>query len=197
MAEKTPDQIRRDTTPQKHYALTYGFVGGLLGAVLTFGGWGLFHQEQLKRYPAYAGYALRSEFGGFSLFTKPKPGMSDDRLRYSLLRFGNEDHRYDAEIVRRGWYPVGENGRAWVFYNGAVKAVYSDGALMVFQLPVCLTLLICIGAFVYGLVADFKYRSAIIAGIPLDGSIVATVGEYQKEVKGDGMAYVVDPWKDR
>ena len=68
---------------------------------------------------------------------------------------------------------------------------------MVFQFPLGLTLLICIGAFVYGLVADYRYRSAIIAGIPLDGSIVATVAEYEKEVKGDGMAYVVNAWKDR
>ena len=60
---------------------------------------------------------------GFSLFGgKPKPGMSDDQLRYNLLRFGNEDHRFDAEIVRRGWYPKGENGRAWVFYNGGGEA---------------------------------------------------------------------------
>ena len=52
-------------------------------------------------------------------------------------------------------------------------------------------------AFVWGLVADFRYRSAIIAGIPFDGSIVAKVDEYNKEVKGDGMAYAVKPWKDR
>jgi hypothetical protein len=198
MAEKTPDQIRRETVPKKYYALTYGFLGGLLGAVLCFGGWGYFHQEQVKRYPDYAGYALRSEFAGFSLFpTKHKPGMSDDQLRYNLLRFGNEDHRFDAQIIRRGWYPKGENGRVWVFYNGAVKPVYAAGVLMVFQLPLALTLLTCIAAFVYGAVGDYKYRSAITAGIPLDGSIVATVNEYQKEVKGDGMAYVVNPWKDR
>jgi len=198
MAEKTPDQIRRETVPKKYYALTYGFLGGLLGAVLCFGGWGSFHQEQVKRYPDYAGYALRSEFAGFSLFpTKRKPGMSDDQLRYALLRFGNQSHRYDAEILRRGWYPRGENGRAWVFYNGAVKPVYSDGAAMVFRWPLTLTLLICIGAFVWGAVEDYRYRSTIIAGVPFDGSILASASEYNKEVKGDGMAYAVRPWKDR
>jgi hypothetical protein len=108
MSEKTPDQIRRDTIPNKHYAITYGFVGGLLGAVLSFGTWGFFHQEQVRRYPDYAGYAVQTEMGGFSLFgSNPKPGMSKDQLRYNLLRFGNEDHKFDAEIVRCGWYPKG------------------------------------------------------------------------------------------
>ena len=198
MAEKTPDQIRRETVPKKYYGLTYGFLGGLLGAVLSFGTWGFFHQEQVRHYPGYAGYALRSEFAGFSLFpTAHKPGMTDDQLRYNLLRFGNEGHRFDAEIIRRGWYPKDENGRVWVFYNGAIKPVYSDGAVMVFKWPLTITLLLCVGAFVWGCVADYRYRSAIIAGIPLDGSIVANVAEYEKEVKGDGMAYVVNAWKDR
>jgi hypothetical protein len=198
VGEKTPDQIRRDTVPKKYYGLTYGFLGGLLGAVLSFGTWGFFHQEQVRRYPDYARYAVQSEMSGFSLFGgKPKPGMSDDQLRYNLLRFGNEDHRFDAEIVRRGWYPKGENGRAWVLYNGGVKPVYSDGAVMVFKWPLTITLLLCVGAIVWGLVADYRYRSAIIAGIAFDGSIVATVNEYQREVKGDGMAYVVNPWRDR
>ena len=111
MAEKTPDQIRRETVPKKYYGLTYGFLGGLLGAVLSFGIWGFFHQEQVRRYPDYARYALRSELSGFSLFpTATKPGMTDDQLRYNLLRFGNEGHRYDAEIVRRGWYPRPRTG---------------------------------------------------------------------------------------
>jgi hypothetical protein len=83
-----------------------------------------------------------------------------------------------------------------VFYHGDVKPVYSDGAVMVFKWPLTLTLLCLIGSFVWGLVADHRYRSAIIAGIPLDGSIVASVDQYNKEVKGDGMAYVVNAWKD-
>jgi len=123
MAEKTPDQIRRETVPKKYYGLTYGFLGGLLGAVLSFGIWGYFHQEQVRRYPDYARYALRSELSGFSLFpTATKPGMTDDQLRYNLLRFGNEGHRFDAEIVRRGWYPKAENGRVWVADGVSVPA---------------------------------------------------------------------------
>ena len=198
MKEKTPDQIRRETIPHQHYGLIFGFLGGLIGAVVVFGGWSLFHQEQVKRYPDYATYAIRSEMNGLSLFgAKAKTGMSSDQLRYSLLRWGNEDHRYDGEIVRRGWYPKGENGRAWVFYHGAVPPVYSEGAALVFKWPLTLTLLVTLAAFIWGLVADFRYRSAIIAGVPFDGSIVANVDEYNKEVKGDGMAYAVKPWKDR
>jgi hypothetical protein len=123
--------------------------------------------------------------------------MTNDQLRYNLLRFGNEDHRFDTEIIRRGWYPKGENGRVWVFYHGAVKRVYGDGATMVFKWPLTLTLFTFLGALIYGLVADYRYRSAIIAGVPFDGSIVTTVDEYNKEVKGDGMKYAVTQWKDR
>ena len=68
---------------------------------------------------------------------------------------------------------------------------------MVFKWPLTLTLLGLIGSFVWGVVADYRYRSAIIAGVPFDGSIVATVDEYEKQVKGDGMAYAMKPWKDR
>jgi hypothetical protein len=32
---------------------------------------------------------------------------------------------------------------------------------------------------------------------PFNGSVVATVDEYNKEVKGDGMRYAVKAWKDR
>ncbi len=198
MKEKTPDQIRRETVPNKHYGLTYGFLAGVLGGALFFGGWGLLHRDQLTHYPDYAGYALQTEMSGFS-FSKPIPhaGMSKDQLRYNLLRWGNEDHRFDAEILRRGWYPKGENGRAWVSEHGAVAPIYSDGALMVFKWPFTLTLLACFGAGIWGLVADYRYRSTLIAGIPFDGSIVAGVDEYNKETNGDGMAYVVKPWKDR
>jgi hypothetical protein len=198
MAEKTPDQIRRETVPNKHYGLTYGFLGGLLGAVLCFGGWGAFHQEQVRRYPDYAGYAIQSEMSGFLLFGgKQKPGMSTDQLRYALLRFGNQDHHYDAEILRHGWYPKGQNGTAWVFYHGAVRPIYSDGAAFVFKWPLTLTLLTFLGSLIWGLVADYRYRSRIIAGVPFDGSIVTTVDEYNKEVQGDGMKYAVSRWKDR
>jgi hypothetical protein len=48
-----------------------------------------------------------------------------------------------------------------------------------------------------GLVSDYRYRSAVIAGIPFEGSQVATVDEYNRHTKGDGMKYVVKPWRDR
>jgi hypothetical protein len=68
---------------------------------------------------------------------------------------------------------------------------------MVFKWPVTLTLFTFLTGLIWGLVADYRYRSSIIAGLPFDGSIVATVDEYNKEAKGDGMRYAVKPWKDR
>jgi hypothetical protein len=198
MKEKTPDQIRRETIPVKHNGLVYGFLGGLLGTLVWFGGWGFLHQEQVKRYPEYAASALESSFGSISLFgSKPKASMSAEHLRYALLRFGNEEHRYDSEIIRRGWYPKGENASAWVYYNGAIKPVYTDGPMLVFKWPLTLTMFTLLASLIWGLVADHRYRSSIIAGVPFDGSIVATVDEYNQEVKGDGMRYAVKPWKDR
>ena len=196
--EKTPDQIRRDTVPVKHLGLVYGFMGGLLGTVIWFGGWGLLHQEQVRRYPQYAAVAIESKLGNFSLFgAKPKPGLSADQLRYALLRFGNQDHQYDAEIIRRGWYPKGERPAAWVYAKGAVKPVYSDAPALVFKWPLTLTMFTFLSALIWGLVLDNRYRSSVIAGVPFDGSIVSTVEEYNQEVKGDGMRYAVKPWKDR
>ena len=55
--EKTPDQIRRETVPVKHSGLIYGFLGAVLGAAVWFGGWGLLHREQVKRYPEYCSAA--------------------------------------------------------------------------------------------------------------------------------------------
>ena len=45
--------------------------------------------------------------GTVSLFgpQKHEAGMSAEQLRYALLRYGNVDHRYDAEIIRHRWYP--------------------------------------------------------------------------------------------
>jgi hypothetical protein len=200
MTEKSPDQIRRDTVPVKHNGLVYGFLGGLLGAVVWFGGWGLLHKEQVRRYPEYCAHAIRASVGELSLFgAKPKrePGMSAEQLRYALLRYGNVDHRFDVEIIRHGWYPRKASPASWVYYNGAVKPIYSDSPALVFQWPLTLTLLTFLSASIWGLVTDYRYRSSIIAGVPFDGSVVTTVDEYNQEVKGDGMKYAVKPWKDR
>jgi len=77
MSEKTPDQIRQQTVPVKHNGLIYGFLGGLLGAVVWFGGWALLHQEQVRRYPEYCSNAIKAEVGAVSLFgpQKHEPGM--------------------------------------------------------------------------------------------------------------------------
>jgi hypothetical protein len=199
MKEKTPEQIRRATVPVKHYGLIYGFLGGLAGAIVSFGGWGLLDQQQVRRYPEYCAHAVRSSLSDISLFgaTRRHVGMNAEQLRYALLRYGNQDHRYDAEILRHGWYPKGANPRSWVFYYGAVKPVYSDSPALVFKRPLALTLLIFLAALVCGLVADYRYRSSIIAGLPFDGSIVTTIRKYNQEVKGDGMKYAVKEWRDR
>lgn len=196
---KTPNQIRRETVPMKHNGLLYGFLGGLVGAVVWFGGWGWLHQEQVRRYPEYCGHAFHASVSQFHLFG-PRPyviGMGAEQLRYALLRYGNLGHKFDEEIIRHGWYPREASPRSWVFYNGAVKPIYSDSAAMVFKWPLTLTLLTFLASLTWGLIADYRYRSSVIAGIPFDGSIVATVDEYAREVKGDGMKYVVKPWKDR
>jgi hypothetical protein len=196
--EKTPDQIRRETVPVRHTGLIYGSLGGLVGAVMWFGGWSLLHEEQVRRYPDYCTHAIRAGAEQLSLFgSKPAAGMSAEQLRYALLRYGNLDHRYDAEIIRHGWYPRASSPRPWVHDEGAVKPVYSDGAAMVFKWPLTLTLFTCLAALICGLVADYRYRSSIIAGLQFDGSMVATVEEYNRNVKGDGMRYAVKPWKDR
>jgi hypothetical protein len=197
--EKTPDQIRRETVPVKHNGLIYGFLGGLAGAVVWFGGWSLLHQEQVRRYPDYCKYAIGASMGGLSLFGPPKheAGMSAEQLRYALLRYGNLNHIYDAEIIRHGWYPKNASPRAWVFYYGAIKPIYSEPPALVFKWPLTLTLLTFLVAMICGLVSDYRYRSAIIAGIPFEGSLVGTVDEYNRHTRGDGMKYVVKPWKDR
>jgi hypothetical protein len=199
MSEKTPDQIRQQTVPVRHHGLIYGLLGGLLGAVVWFGGWALLHQEQVRRYPEYCAHAIKAEVGTISLFgpRKQEPGLSAEQLRYALLRYGNLDHVYDAEIIRRRWYPKGASPKAWVFYYGNVKPIYSDAPAMVFKWPVSLTLLTLLGGAISGLIADHRYRASIIAGLPFDGSVVATVDEYNKEVMGDGMRYAVKTWKDR
>lgn len=199
MKQKTPDQIRRDTVPAKHYWLIYGLLGGALGTALWFGGWGFTHIEQLERYPLYCQVAWQSTLAKLSLFpAKNRPhGISAAQLRYNLLRFGNQDHTYDAEIIQHGWYPRGESPVPWVYQHGALKPVYADGALMVCKWPATLSLFTFLVALLWGMVADYRYRSTIIAGVPFDGSILATVEEYNWETRGDGMAYAVKPWKDR
>jgi hypothetical protein len=197
--EKSPDQIRRETVPVKHNGLTYGFLGGTIGAVVWFVGWGVLHQDQVRRYPAYCTHAIKANMGNLSLFGSPKRdvGLSAEQLRYSLLRYGNLDHRFDAEIIRHGWYPKEASPKAWVFYYGAVEPVYTDSPARVFKWPLTLTLLTFLTALICGLISDYRYRSSVIAGLPLDGSIVATVDEYNQVVKGNGMKYAVKPWKDR
>ena len=200
MKERTPDQIRRETVPVKHTGLVYGMVGGLVGAVVWFGGWGLLHPEQVRRYPDYCSHAIRANTSGLLLFgdkARRAEGMSAEELRYALLRYGNRDHRYDVEIIRHGWYPKGASPRPWVYDKGAVAAVYSDGAAMVFKWPLALTVFTSLASLLGGLVADYRYRCSIIAGLQFDGSVVATVDEYNRQVKGDGMRYAVKPWKDR
>lgn len=197
--EKSPDQIRRETVPIKHNGLLYGFLGGALGAVVWFGGWGLLHMEQVRRYPDYCKHAFKAEVESIHLFgpARLQTVLSAEQLRYDLLRYGNADHQYDSDIVSHGWYPKGAAARSWVFYYGAVKPIYSDSPVLVFKWPFTLTLMTCLACLSWGLVSDYRYRSAIIAGIPLDGSIVATVDDYNKEIKGNGMKYAVKSWKDR
>ena len=81
----------------------------------------------------------------------------------------------------------------WVYDIGAVKPVYSDRRALVFKWPLTLTLLTFLAALIWGLVVDYRYRSSIIAGPQFDGSIVATVDEYNREVKGDGMRMPSSP----
>jgi len=199
MSEQTPDQIRQQTVPAKHNGLVYGFLGGLLGAVVWFGGWALLHQDQVRRYPEYCSHAIKASMGTISLFgsQKHEAGMSAEQLRYALLRYGNRDHAYDAEIIRRGWYPKGASPKSWVFYYGNVRPIYSESPAMVFKWPTSLTLLTFLGCLAAGVMSDSRYRAAIIAGLQFDGSMVTTVDEYNKEVKGDGMRYAVKAWRDR
>jgi hypothetical protein len=200
--EKTPDQIRRETVPVKHTGLVYGLLGGVLGIGLWFGGWGLLHQEQVRRFPQYTATAIKARMHGLSFSLsgqrpKRERGMNADQLRYSLMRYGNKDHRFDPEIVRHGWYPKEASPAAWVYANAAVQPIYSDSPFMVFKWPLTLSLFTFLGALTFGLVIDYRYRSAIIGGLPFDGSVVATVREYKKEVKGDGMKYRAKTWRDR
>ncbi len=200
--EKTPDQIRRETVPVKHTGLTFGVLSGVVCAGLWFSGWALLHQEQVRRYPEYAASAIKTRTHGMSLSllgVRPKPerGMNADELRYSLMRYGNEDHRFDAEILRHGWYPKGARPAPWVYEHGAVRAMYSESPLMVFKWPMTLSLLMFVGAVIWGLSADYRYRASVIAGIPLDGSVIATVSQYKQEIDGDGMKYRVRAWRDR
>jgi len=200
MNTKTPDQIRRETVPVKHDGLVYSCLAGVLSAALWFGGWSLFHENQIQHYPEYAACALKASTSELSLFGKSprrERGMNADELRYALMRYGNQDHRFDADIIRHGWYPREASPKPWVRENGALAAMYSDSPFLVFKWPLTLSLFTFLGALIWGLVVDNRYCTAIIAGIPFDGSIVATVREYPKEVKGDGMKYRVKPWSDR
>ncbi len=201
MKQKTPDQIRRETVPTTHRALLCALAGVALGTLVWGGGWALFHREQLRRYPAYFTLALRVNSAGLHFGNTPArqaAGMTAEQLRYALLRWGNRDHRFDAEIIRHGWYPREAAPREWVADRGAVPSVYGGaGAAGVFAWPFALTALTTLLAGMWGLAADYRYRNEIVAGRQFDGSIVATVDEYNREVKGDGMRYRVGQWSDR
>ena len=128
MKEKTPDQIRRETTPVRHTGLIYGFLGGLIGAVVWFGGWGLLHQEQVRRYPDYCTHAIRVQAPSTiaSSAAEARAGMSAEQLRYALLRYGNLDHRlrcrdHPPRLVSQGSEPEAVGVR-----KRRRKPVYSD-----------------------------------------------------------------------
>ena len=173
-------------------------LGGVVGFLTFFGSWMLLHREQVRRYPVYCEYAVNESGRTLSIGPAKQPaGLTVAQLRYDLLRWGNQDHRYDAEILRHRLYPRGASPRRWIFRYANLKPVYSDPAALVWKWPIVLTLLTLLGAVIGGAVADHRYRMAIIAGMPLDGSIVTTVDEYNHEIKGDGMRYLVEDWNDR
>jgi|GEM_PF-6293946 len=197
--ERTPDQIRRATVPVKRTAFTNLLLGFVLGAVVFGGSWSLLHPDQARAYPAYVACSRKAS-------AKTKPGLSDKAaaarqvalLRYGLLRFGNQGHRFDAAILSQRWYPAGERSpAAWVRANAAVPPIYSQSAIRVIRWPLCLSAALALAGFVWGCVVASRYRSSIISGVPLDGSVIATVAQYNKEIKGDGMKYAVKAWRDR
>jgi hypothetical protein len=196
---KTPEQIRRETVPRKHYALTFGLLGLLGGSVLSYGAWALFHQKQAKMYPQYLSNAIRSSMGGSLVGTPPRhasAGLTPSQLRYELLRYGNLDHRYDAEIIRHGWYPRDADPIPWAFTHAGITALYEGkSATDVLKWPTLLTAFSLVVAGFVGIALDQRYRQRIIDGVQLDGSIIASVDEYNKEVKGDGMRYRVGHWE--
>jgi hypothetical protein len=191
---KTPDQIRRQTVPVKHYALRFALLGLVGGAAVWFGGWRHFHQEQSRRYWEYCGAAFKS-----SIPSLHQDGhLSAAKLRYTLMRFGNVEHFYDGEIIRQGWYPRGTQFPVrWARENAGIEPLYSRSAPLVYAPPFLLTLLTCALGLIGGAVADRRYRHRLICGVPFDGSGVATVSEYNKETKGAGMRYAVKAWRDR
>jgi hypothetical protein len=196
---KTPDQIRPATVPVKRTALSNGLLGLALGAVVFGGSWALLHPEQARAYPGYVSCSHKAS-------GKARAGMSAKAaaarqvalLRYALLRYGNEGHRFDADIVRQGWYPAGERSPAtWVRANAAGAPVYSQSALWVIRWPLLLSAALALAGSVWGCIVDARYRSSILSGVPLDGSVIGTVAQYNKEIKGDGMKYAVKAWRDR
>lgn len=198
--EQTPDQIRRATVPVHHTGIAYGVLYGFMGLVIWCGGWAALHQEQVRRYPEYCAHAFHAATQDMSLFGAPRkrePGMSAEALRYALLRYGNVDHRFDLDIIHHGWYPREASAAVWVREYGAVPPVYAEDALYVFAWPLALTSLTVFIACAWGMIADHRYKSKIVAGLPFDGSVIATVAEYNRETRGTGMRYRVAPWGDR
>jgi hypothetical protein len=104
---------------------------------------------------------------------------------------------FATEIIRHGWYPRGADPNAWLARYGAVEPVFNGNPLEVLQVPFILMLITTAFAAVYGIVQDLRYKNRLVSGIQFEGAQVATVDEYNAETKGDGMGYVVQPWKDR
>jgi hypothetical protein len=194
--EKTPDQIRRATVPVKHNAVFNALLGLLVGAAVWFGGWALLHPKQAHSYKTYA--KLARAIRPRKATAKPQPDRAESILRYALLRYGNENHQFDRELLRQGWYPKGSNPAKWVYAHGAIASTFEgQSPMQVIAWPLGLTLVTFLVALIWGCVEDARYKTALIVGVPLDGAIVANVDDYNKEVKGDGMRYSVKPWRDR
>lgn len=184
--EKTPDQIRIAAVPVKHSGLINGFVALVLGGAVTFAPWALLHPERARFYRQYVSASVHS---GNGLFRARKASVRHAALlRYALLRYGNQHHIFDAALTQSG---------AGAFASKEIAPVYSESPLRTVAFPLSVTLGMCLAGAIWGRASDGRRHRALIAGVPFDGSIIATVADYNKEVQGDGMKYAVRPWRDR
>lgn len=183
---KSSSQIRKETVLHKHYGLTFGLLGLMFSGILFFGLFATFHVKQLMQYPDYIAYSI----SGLA-------GKKSDLLRYRLMRYGNENHQYDQQIIAQRWYPRGEMPTMWVRSHGGIAPIYTTNPILFWTWPFTATLLFTIGSFVYGMVRDYRYHRELANGIPMEGSVLATVDDYNAEVSGNGMKYAVKEWSDR